>query len=528
MTLDVASDSPKVWKETRMIWTSFAVISALLLFTFYDGLHELVAAWEEKEEYSYGYIIPFLTLFFVWQKKDLLERIPFSGTWWGVTMTALGLGLFVVGSLSTFYHVMQYAFLTVLFGLVLAYTGVRGFKILAVPLLILVFMIPLPGFIFSDLSNQLQLASSAIGVTVIRLFGISVFLDGNVIDLGSFKLQVVEACSGLRYLFPLMTLAFLSAYIFQGPFWKRAVIFLSSIPITVFMNSFRIGAIGIMVEYWGQSMAEGFLHDFEGWVVFMSCTALLVGEMWLLARIGADGRPLREIFGIDFPAPTPADAQVIARTLPKTFVGSAILLMLITLVSLALPHRTEVIPARQDFSTFPLTIGEWKGKNERIEPIYLDILKLDDYFIADFVDKDQRPVNFYVAYYAAQNKGSTSHSPRTCIPGGGWNITNISRYPVKDILQGTTPLMVNRTVIQKGDVKQLVYYWFQERGRNVTDETLVRWFIFWDALVRNQTYGALIRLTTTVQKGEALADADSRLAGFAKAMSPQLKSYVPD
>ena len=144
------------------------------------------------------------------------------------------------------------------------------------PLLFLLFMIPLPNFLYNNLSAQLQLLSSELGVAVIRLFDIGVYLEGNVIDLGTYKLQVVEACSGLRYLFPLTSLAFLMAYLFKAAAWKRIVIFLSSIPITLLINSFRIGVIGVLVEYWGPGQAEGFLHDFEGWVVFMSSLGVLL------------------------------------------------------------------------------------------------------------------------------------------------------------------------------------------------------------------------------------------------------------
>ena len=127
-------------------------------------------------------------------------------------------------------------------------------------------MIPLPEFVLANLSTRLQLLSSQLGVAFIRLFDISVFVEGNVIDLGGYKLQVAEACSGLRYLFPLMTLGFLMACFYKGARWKRVVLFLSSIPITVLMNSIRIGIIGVTVERWGIRMAEGFLHDFRaGW-----------------------------------------------------------------------------------------------------------------------------------------------------------------------------------------------------------------------------------------------------------------------
>ena len=214
--------TPEVWKEPVVVWLSFVVVATLLGAVFFDGLKEMVRIWELKEEYSYGYMIPPITLFLIWQKKDLLERINFRGSWVGLLLVVLGFALFVLGNLSTLFLIVQYSFLMVVFGMALAFCGWRGFKIIAVPLLFLTFMIPLPAFFLTELSTRLQFLSSEIGVWVIRLFGISVFLEGNVIDLGVFKLQVVEACSGLRYLFPLMTLGFIAAYFFKAAFWKRA------------------------------------------------------------------------------------------------------------------------------------------------------------------------------------------------------------------------------------------------------------------------------------------------------------------
>ncbi|TCV79110.1 VPLPA-CTERM-specific exosortase XrtD [Sulfurirhabdus autotrophica] len=354
------------------------------------------------------------------------------------------------------------------------------------------------------------------------------FLEGNVIDLGTFKLQVVEACSGLRYLFPLLTLGFIAAYFFKGSFWKRAVIFLSSIPLTVFMNSFRIGVIGVTVDNWGPAMAEGFLHDFEGWVVFMACTFVLVAEMWVLAKIGKDKMPLREAFGLEFPAPSPKDAIAQYRKFTKPFIASALVVLVVASLSTMLPERVEVPPHRIDFSEFPLSVGDWQGKGDRLDQIYIDALKFDDYIIADFVDKNQQAVNFYVAYYASQRKGESAHSPRTCIPGGGWKITSLTQRDINGVKVAGHPLVVNRLVIEMGETKQLVYYWFQQRGRVITNEYLVKWYLFWDALTRNRTDGSLVRLTALIQPGEDIALADAQLTAFAKAVNPELKKYIPE
>lgn len=518
-----------VWKESGLVIGLLLSASLLLGIIFWDGLKEMVRVWGAQEEYSYGYIIPVITLFLIWQKKDQLERIPFQGTWYGLVFVVLGLLLSFLGNLSTVFVVVQYAFLMVLIGVVLTFAGWRGFKLMMAPLLFLAFMIPLPVFFFNTLSSQLQLISSQLGVAVIRLFGISVFLEGNVIDLGVYKLQVIEACSGLRYLFPLMTLGFMAAYFFKVAFWKRSIVFISSIPITVLMNSFRIGVIGILVNYWGRGMAEGFLHDFEGWAVFMACTAILVLEMWVLSKLGLEKRPLREVFGLEFPLPAPSDAEVRYRTIPKSFVGVMILLGITMLISITIPERAEIVPKRQEFSLFPMEFNSWRGKGDRLEQIYIEALKFDDYIIADYVGKERRAVNFYVAYYASQRKGESAHSPRTCIPGGGWEITSHTQRDISGVnVAASRPLRVNRLVIEMGETKQLVYYWFQQRGRIITNEYLVKWYLFWDALTMNRTDGALVRLTTILKPGEGVDMGDKTLSDFAQAAVPQLNAYVPD
>lgn len=517
------------WRETGLLWALLAIASSILVFVFYDGLELMVEWWTTREEYSHGFLIPVISLYLIWQKKHLLEQLEFTGSWLGVAITFIGAGIFILAELGGVYTIIQYSFLLTLYGVLLSLAGVKAFKVVGIPLLILIFMLPLPNFLYNDLSSQLQLISSEIGVFVIRSFGISVFLEGNVIDLGSYKLQVVEACNGLRYLFPLMTLGFIMAYFYHATMWKRVIIFLSTIPITILMNSFRIGVIGVMVEHWGQGMAEGFLHDFEGWVIFMACFGILFIEMWLLMRITKDKRPLKEAFGIDPPEPTPQGATLLARTLPVQF-PSAIVVLLATLVgAVFIGERQETVPVRKPFIEFPLTLNGWEGRESTMEQIFIDRLKLTDYAMINYIGpSDGEVVNFYSAYYKSQRKDSTTHSPRACIPGGGWQIVRHEQQKVEGVSVGDIPLVVNRLVIQKDKIKQLVYYWFQQRGRVITNESVVKWYFFVDSIQRNRTDGALVRLTTTLKPGQDINIADERLREFASNISQLLPQYVPE
>jgi len=244
----------------------------------------MVQQWTSAE-YSHAWLIPVVSLFIVWYRRHVLSGLLNRGSWFGTAVLAVALALCVLGEFSTIFALQYYGFVLALAGLTLAAAGGGGLRLLWFPIAYLVFMVPLPNFLQVKLSQDMQLISSFLGVEMIRWTGVSVFLSGNVIDLGAYKLQVVEACSGLRYLFPLMSFGFLVAYLFRGAIWQRTLLFLSTIPITVAMNSLRIAVIGILVEYYGVGAAEGFLHYFEGWSVFLVCLAALCGEAWILVKL---------------------------------------------------------------------------------------------------------------------------------------------------------------------------------------------------------------------------------------------------
>jgi exosortase D (VPLPA-CTERM-specific) len=518
-----------VWRQSPLVWILFAAAAGLLYAAFHTGLHAMVRVWGDLEEYSFGYMVPAITAFLIWQRKDKLERLPFEGSWLGPAAVAVGAFMLLLANLSTITVVEQYAFLLALFGVALALTGWTAFRVILVPLCILVFMIPLPFFMINQLSEILQLVSSELGVMVIRACNISVFLDGNVIDLGVYKLQVADACSGLRYLFPLMTLGFIAAYLFNAPLWQRAIIFLSTIPLTVGMNSLRIGIIGVTVNIWGIQMAEGFLHFFEGWIIFMACMTMLLAEMWLLLRFTKPRRTLRDAFVLEPPAPVPPGAVIRERAVPKTLWVAVALVGLAALANNFTPERQLIKPERKDFLDFPLSVEGYRGQRERLSSVELDVLKLDDYIYANYRDQANRSINFYVAWHDIQGRGTVStHSPRSCMPGGGWNITEFDEKILEGMGPNGGPLPINRAVIKKGEQAQVVYYWFHQRGRTLTNEFAIKWFIFYDGMTRKRTDGGLVRFVAPMQPGESIEDVDRRLTQFVATMNPRLQGYLPN
>jgi exosortase D (VPLPA-CTERM-specific) len=514
---------------TRLMWGCLLVSIAILAFLFYDGFIEMERRWATKEEYSHGYMIPLVALFLFYQKLPMLNSLSWRASWLGPFFMVGALAGWLLGEMSSLFIIVHYAFLLSLVALAVSFFGFRGFKLTWASFVYLVFMIPLPVFLYNGMSEQLQLISTEIGVAVIRLFGISVFVSGNVIDLGTYQLQVVEACSGLRYLFPLMSFGFLIAYVYNGPNWHKWVIFLSTIVITILMNSFRIGVIGVTVEYWGIEMAEGFLHDFEGWFVFMACLGVLFVEILILNYIM--GRKASPLDLLDLSYPTFAEIKAVvpgARLSKPTLIVSTVLLLFALPLSIAISEREEFIPDRKILTYFPLIRGEWIGRDSALPDNILEELDYPDYITADYRrNGDPAGVNFYVAYYKSQRAGSSIHSPRSCIPGGGWKISDLTQKDLGAPL-GLGELEVNRLVISKGEYSQLVYYWFAQRGRVITNEYLAKWYLFSDGITMQRSDGALVRLVTTVLPDTDIAEADARLQQFMQEFYPVMLDYLPD
>jgi exosortase D (VPLPA-CTERM-specific) len=518
------------------IWvaTLLTIVAVAAFAPFARVLGDVYNIWNLKPEYSHGIMIPVLSAFLIWRQRAQLRLLPFTGSWYGLALIVAGLVLRFVGVLTTMQTLQHYAFLLVLYGLVLTLVGPAIFRRLWMPLLILIFAVPLPSVFNNALSLQLQLLSSQLGVWIIRAAGVSVLLEGNVIDLGSYQLEVAEACSGLRYLLPLMTLAFIVAYLFRGALWKRVTLFLASIPITVVMNSVRIGFIGITVDHWGVGMAEGALHDFEGWLVFMFSTAALILTAFGLSRVGQSRVPWQEAFNFNVTA-VPAkqgaraagDSPTGWQGVPHPFIAASVLVMVGAALDFAVPTPVSHAPARTSLYEFPTQVGDWVGRRDTLQNVYLDALRLDDYALADYRGPDGQLVNFYAAYYQSQDSSRAIHSPHDCIPGGGWEITRFEQrnFPVEG---GAGAFKVNRAVVQLGGHRQIVYYWFQERGRHFTSEYAARWYLFWDAITRKRTDGALVRFVAPVNSGADEADVDARIMRLATVIEPTLSRYVPN
>jgi exosortase D (VPLPA-CTERM-specific) len=512
---------------SRWAVAAFVVLSvALVSLTARDGLANLYGRWWYEEEYGYGFLAAALVPFFLWTRRHVVQALSTDTKWPGLVLVTVAQLSGVLGALGESYFIEQIAFVFTLLGLAVVVFGTGPIRIFVPLTLILLLTIPLPYTLQAMVTVKLQLISTEIGVAAIRLVGIPVFVEGNIIDLGQYKVQVAEACSGLRYLLPLTCISLILAYLYRAPLWKKAVIVASAPVIAVLINSFRIAVIAVLVDNYGSHMAEGFLHQFEGWVVFLVGAVLLGVEILVLERFRLANLNMESLFDGPMASLRVGKSISLNGSAIAALCGCALALAAATSIASAYEYAPK--PVRQDFANFPRQIGNWSGREGQLEPAILDALKATDTYTGDFSEASTRvPVNLFVAYYDSLSKGAAIHSPRVCLPGSGWEFASFEERDFGELAPGVSGTF-NRVVIQKGEQKILMYYWFHQRERRTANEFSMKYYLLVDSFKKSRKDGALVRIYTTIAAGESnTAEADRRLRAFAESALPRMNEYLP-
>jgi exosortase D (VPLPA-CTERM-specific) len=325
-----------------------------------------------------------------------------------------------------------------------------------------------------------------------------------------------------------MSFGFLFAALYRGPVWHKLILFLSTVPITIAMNSVRIGIIGLLVDRYGIAQAEGFLHFFEGWVIFVVCVILLYFGAFLLQRLVRNPRPIHSMLDVDFRSLQTQLRRFLTIRPSPALIGVCGIVLIAGLAANFMPSRTAVAPERQPFVLFPLSIGEWHGQSQLLDRDVEQVLNADDYLKADFVDGvPGLGINLFVAYYDSLVDGGALHSPEQCIPGGGWEVSGWSTVNTGVTGPSGEPLSVNRAVIRKGPNRQLVYFWFDLHGRTLTSTVATKVYTFVDMTTRQRADGALVRLVTPIAPNETESAADERLREFLLPVLNEIQAYLP-
>jgi exosortase len=280
---------PPLSAAQRHATATFTAMALAATAIFAPILYYMVLHWNAVADYSHGFLVAPLAAIFAWERRRDLRRAPIDPSWWGLLPLALGTAALTVGRLGTELTSMRSAYVLTLMGLVLLLLGRSAFRILAFPLTFLFLMVPLPQSLVNVVAFPLQLIAADWAVQVLYLLRIPALREGNIIHLPETQLFVADACSGIRSLMALITLAIVFAYFFRKSWLQRILLVASAIPIAIAINALRVAATGILTYNFGQKAAEGLIHELQGMITFGGAFLLLLAEAALLSKLWPEG-----------------------------------------------------------------------------------------------------------------------------------------------------------------------------------------------------------------------------------------------
>lgn len=498
----------------------------LFVVAYWFPLKSIVHTWTSNDDYSYGFIIPVISAYLLWEKRSYLRNARIESSWriFPLLVAAVLLSLYGILGSSGNISLPTVPLLFILFSAFIF--GVELVRNLMLPLGFLFFMVPVPATIERSLGMFLKSVSTKLGGGVISFCDIPVHVSGNVIDLGTTQLQVVDACSGMRFLFPLLAIGVLYAHFFERAMWKRVFCVVATLPIAVFNNGLRIGITGILTNYFGKEAAEGFFHDFEGWAMFMVAFALL----YLLGRV------LRFLPPAHHQAPCAEPGRVGGEVEPaaappsanRAFYTSMLILVLVGGVSFS----TGALPAvkiKGGIAGFPLSFAGWEGRSEFVDPKIVAASGAEESFSGQYVNGKAQPVSLYLGYRSTAflENENFFHSPTVCLPSAGWEVVRTTTRKIANV-PGFGELPVTEMLMESMGARYLVFYWFQTKSRVTHDRETNRFHLALHALERDNTYDLFIRPITRIAPDERPADAEARMDVFARDMTVALHNFLAE
>ena len=271
---------------TRGAWlgTIAAVVTAFVL-CYWTVITKLLHDWAHDDNYSHGFLIVPLALYFVWERRARLAAASYRPNWFGLVVVVASLGMLIAGTLGAELFVSRVSIVFLIAGTVLFAAGFDALRVLAFPIAFLFLMVPPPAIIFNQIAFPLQLLASRFGEATLQALSIPVLREGNLITLANTTLEVAEACSGIRSLISLLTLGIVYGYFVDPRISIRTIIALSAVPIAIVANGLRVAGTGVAAHYYGVEAAEGFFHTFSGWIVFIVAFALMYLAATMIIKI---------------------------------------------------------------------------------------------------------------------------------------------------------------------------------------------------------------------------------------------------
>ncbi|MGH9601613.1 MAG: exosortase A [Terriglobales bacterium] len=290
-TTDAVRPMPQSRTELRgLVWQGIALLP-LIAWLYAGVIPHLVSDWWNNPDFSHGFLVPLFSLFLVWQDRKRLSELPLRPSWWGLAVMAGAMMQLIVGTLGAEFFLSRSSLILLVAGMVIFFLGWGYFRALLFPLGFLFLMIPIPAILFNQITIPLQFLASTMASSLVAEVGVPVLRQGNIIQLPGMTLEVAEACSGIRSLMSLTTVAVIYAYFLETKLLPRVLLSVSAVPIAVIANGLRVTGTALLAFYWDKEAAEGFFHNFSGWLIFVLSLLMLFGLQGLMSWVRKRRKP---------------------------------------------------------------------------------------------------------------------------------------------------------------------------------------------------------------------------------------------
>lgn len=510
------------------------VIAVALIFLYANVLAKLSFDWWTDENYSHGLLVPFVIGYIVWLGFDKLKNASQN------PLTLLGFGgilaailLLLAGTLGAELFTQRISFVVMLAAIIVYFFGFQLLKLLVVPFSLLLLAIPIPQIIFNKIAFPLQIFASQMAIWGIRVFEVPSVRNGNVIEIlprgamQTISLEVVEACSGIRSLMTLVTLALVLAYftrekVAEGTpfyrnfnFYQAVILMISAVPIAILTNAARVTSTGILTYYYGKSMVDGFVHELSGWLVYVVALILLAVVNFIVKRFYRKNAKTRI---------EKAEIRQSAIGNPQFYPVLAALLLASLFINW-FETRGEAEITRKNLSLVSNNLGDWKqrGGDIKFSPQTESVLRASDYVMREY-EKNGAIANLYIGYYASQRGGATYHSPQNCLPGAGWEMKQPQQVEIST--KDGKSFTANKFFIENGTKREIMIYWYLGRGRANASEYTDKIFTIIDSVVKQRSDGAMIRIL--IPAGNDEKSATQSALDLSSQIADNLSAFVPE
>ncbi len=495
------------------MWTKISLLVTLFIFTYIGAISSLINTWLSRDDYSHGFLIPIISLYFVWAERQELKYLPIQpNILSGLILTLVGSFILLMGDIGGVLIIQQISIIVVIPGLVLLLLGSRFLKALSLPLAYLIFMVPVFGFFIEKIHWPFQLITAAMSAEMLKLLNIPVFRHAQYLELSSISIEVAKACSGVGYLVSIVAIGIPLAYFSQKSLFRRSILVGIAIVIGIVTNWIRVALIGIWA-FNGGEIVHGPLHIFQGLFVSVVGFALLFASTLLFRKIPSSDRKTSHIKRRDI-----TDEPVFdSRSFNQAWFTA--IFVLFGLGSYLFLYSPEPVSLKKDLRELPWTIGEWRGGDIGANKRLFNVQGADFEITRAYRKAPDHEIMLYVGYFESQKQDKELINYR---------LENLydNAIEIEIPIGPNNNARVNKSLFKDGMQDTLVLFWYDLNGKIIADNYKAKLLSMLDALLHRRTNGAIIIVSSNLDHPKEDIMPNDEVE-FIQALVPVLRNHLP-